>query len=66
MKILTAIRTLLDNISVKQVLCMNRLCLDTKNEYWIKIKDREFEISEESYETLKEIVSSIAEEDHGV
>ena len=66
MKILTAIRTLLDNISVKQVLCMNGLCLDTKNEYWIKIKDREFEISEESYETLKEIVSSISEEDHGV
>ena len=40
---------------------MNGLCLDTKNEYWIKIKDREFEISEESYEVLKEIVSGVAE-----
>ena len=43
---------------------MNGLCLDTKNEYRIKIKHREFKISEESYEALKEIVSGAADIDH--
>lgn len=61
MKLKTAIDCLLENISEKTVMCMNRLCLDTKKEYWIKIKDKEFEISPQSYETLKEISSFIEE-----
>lgn len=58
MEIISAIKTILDNISVKIVPCMNGLCFDNEKEYWIKIKDEEFEISEQSYLTLKEIYLS--------
>lgn len=58
MEIISAIKTILDNTKVKEVPCRNGLCLDIKKEYWIQIKDEEFEISEQSYLTLKEIYLS--------